>query len=280
MKFIVAVLCLLLTGQASATVLEVIYPTAEERPPEDYGYQVLELALSKSGQPYHLSLSKLKMNLERARSELKAGGVSVCDFGTGKAYEEAFLPVYFPIDRGLSGYRLFIINKSLAPAFAAIRNLSDLRGKVAGQGRGWADTQILNAAGIRVHTAEFEDLFRMVDAKRFDFYPLGVEEVYPLLARYQHLAPDSIVESTLVLHYPFARLFFVRRDNTELRDAILLGLKRALADGSLQKLLSQNDLFSGSLKRADLKHRVLIEIDNPTLSAAFRAMPAEYFLTP
>jgi len=280
MKLAVAMFCLLLTGQVYAGVLEVIYPQSEERPTADYGYQVLQLALRKSGQPYRLSLSKLKMNLERTRAELRAGNISVCDFGTGQTFEDMFLPVYFPIDRGLSGYRLFIINKAQAPDFAAIRNLDDLRRKVAGQGRGWSDVQILNYARIRVHIAEFDDLFRMVDAQRFDFYPLGVEEIYPLLARYQDLAPNSIVEQTLVLHYPFARLFFVRKDNTALRDALLLGLQRALADGSLQRLLNNNAAFSEALKRANLKHRTLIEIDNPTLSPTFRAMPQEYFLTP
>lgn len=280
MKLLLAMFCLLLASQVSAAVLDVVYPQAEERPPEDYGYQVLQLALSKSGQPYRLSLSSYKMNLERTRSELKAGTVSVCDFGTGQAFEQMFLPVYFPIDRGLSGYRLFIINRALAPAFAQIHDLAGLRKKVAGQGRGWADTLILEAAGIHVRTAEFDDLFRMVDAQRFDFYPLGVEEVYPLWSRYRALAPNSIVEKTLVLHYPFARLFFVRKDNTALRDALLLGLQRALADGSLQRLLDGNARFSGALKRADLKHRTLIEIDNPNASPEFKAMPRAYFLTP
>jgi len=188
--------------------LKVVYSAIEERPSESYGFKILELALSKSGKPYHLSVSPLKMNQNRTRASIAAGNVSIFDTGTSAEFEESLRAIYFPIDRGISGYRLFIINKDLAPEFAAIKNLDGLKQKVAGQGSGWSDIKILEKAGIKVETAEFSSLFKMVDVKRFDFYPLGIEDAYGLLDKYKQMAPNSVVEETLALHYPFARLFF------------------------------------------------------------------------
>jgi hypothetical protein len=260
--------------------LDVIYPAMEERPADSYGYKVLALALEKSGRKYHLSISRDTMNAQRARKSVDDGTVSVLDVGTNAEFEKRFSAVYFPIDRGLSGYRLFIINRKLSSDFAKIKSLSDLQKKVAGQGPGWADIKVLEGAGIKVETGEFVSLFRMVDKQRFDFYPLGIEEIYSLLDKYKANCPDSIIENTLALHYPFARLFFVKKDNKELRDALYEGLEKAFADGSFQALMSNDASFKDEKLRADLKDRKIIEINNPNLSAQFKKIPAKYFLKP
>jgi hypothetical protein len=281
-KFIASLLLVLALVPASlaARTLDVVYPRIEERPPDDYGFAVLQLALAKSGVDYRLRLSDVKMNQERARSEMAQGRISVVDCGTSAEFEARFRTVWFPIDRGLSGYRLAIIHPSRADAFARVRSIEQLRRQVAGQGPGWSDTSVLRAAGVEVETAEFEQLFRMVDAERFDFYPLGVEEVYGLLDRYRHLAPHAVVEPTMAIHYPFARLFFVNKNDAALQEALTRGLQRAFADGSFQHLFENHRLVKASLQRARMKERVIIEIDNPLLTPAFRLMPAHYFYRP
>ena len=265
---------------AAAAELEVIYPQIEERPTDSYGYKVLELALAKSGRHFHLSISKELMSQERARSSLEDGRISVFDTGTSAQAEQRLRAVYFPIDRGISGYRLFIINRALAPEFAAIKNLDMLRLKTAGQGPGWADTRILESAGIKVQVAPFGALFAMADNRRFDFYPLGLEEVYGMLDKYRDRAPHSIVEETVVLHYPFARLFFVNKSNQELHDALLAGLQAAYADGSFQRLLESDPAYKAARQRANIGKRTVIEVDNPELTAQFKAIPAKYFAKP
>ncbi len=272
----------LLAGGAAraAGELQVVYPQIEERPADSYGYKVLELALAKSGRPYHLSITKELMSQERARASLEDGRISVFDTGTSAQAEQRLRAVYFPIDRGISGYRLFIINRALEPDFAAIKHLDELRLKVAGQGPGWADIRILEHAGIKVQVAPFGALFAMVDNRRFDFYPLGMEEVYGMLARYRERAPHSVVEETLALHYPFARLFFVNKDNRELHDALLAGLQAAFADGSFQHLLESDPAYKAARQRANIARRTVIEIENPDLTPQFRAIPAKYFAKP
>lgn len=278
-----AAVCLLLAGiwggPAWAT-LHVIYPRIEERPPDDYGFKLLELALKKSGAPFMLAMSEPKMNQERARHLLDQGDISVFDAGTSAEFEARFDAVYFPIDRGLSGFRLLLIHKDAQQDFAPIQSLAELRRMSAGQGPGWADSKVLTAAGIHVKTAEFESLFRMVNARRIDYYPLGADEAYTLLERYRALAPDVVIEPHLVLQYPFSRLFFVRKGDTQLRDAILSGLQKAFADGSLLRFFEQDERFHTSLQRAGLKQRTVIGLDNPYLTPSFRQIPKEYFYLP
>lgn len=67
--------------------------------------------------------------------------------GTGNKEATRFLEkVPIPINRGIVGYRLFLIPTSLEDDFAGMSNLKDLikSGLTPGQGR-WADVEILKA---------------------------------------------------------------------------------------------------------------------------------------
>src|SRR5262249_26590574 len=140
---------------------------------QNYGAQVLALALAKSEVPYTLTIHPTRVNQERTRVMIEESQISVYDFGTSAEFEQRLLPVYFPIDRGFLGYRLFVIHRNNADTFASINSIEQLREKTAGQKINWSDTTILRNAGITVHVAPWESLFKMIDSKRFDFFPLG-----------------------------------------------------------------------------------------------------------
>ncbi len=60
-------------------------------------------------------------------------------------------------------------NKDL---LASARTLDDLRRLRFGQRQDWADTPILRANGLEVKTSQnYESLFRMLDAGRFEVFP-------------------------------------------------------------------------------------------------------------
>lgn len=271
-------LSLLASPARGAPPLEVIYPRVEERPQDAYGYQLLELALRKNGEPYALRLSAQPMGPERARRELQEGRVSVLDFGVSPEFEERFEAVYFPIDLGLSGYRRLIVRSERAAEFGRLRERSALRRYKAGQGPGWADTRILMQSGIQVDTAPFDALFRMLEARRFDFFPLGIEEAEDQLQRHRALAPGCAVLDAPVLHYRFARMYFVATGNTRLRLALQRGLERAFEDGSLRQLLASSPTFAPLLAAGRAPLTTVIELPNPWLSPRFRAIPGRYFV--
>jgi ABC-type amino acid transport substrate-binding protein len=277
-------LCIALLGAAhaaSAPLLTAVYPNLNGNGKDNLGYRVLELALQKSGDPYKLTVDKQAMNDDRARQELDHGRISVADFGSGADFEERFSAIYFPIDRGLLGYRLAIIAQSSVAAFAEITSLEDLRKFTAGQGLGWSNNVIMEAAGIRVQPGPtLASLFPMLEAGRFDFLPLGLNEVYGFLDEYKSVAPQLVVDTHVVLIYRFARLFYVKKDNLALRDLLLDGLAKSFNDGSFQKLLSSDPAIQTAIERAKLSKRTAIVIDNPTMTGALKSIPEKYFFKP
>src|SRR5215470_2307324 len=154
-RFLMLAPMLFMTVSAHAE-LRVVYPNVEGAADQNYGAQVLALALAKSRVPYTLTIHPARVNQERARMMIEEGQISVYDFGTSAEFEQRLLPVYFPIDRGFLGYRLFVIHRDNTDAFASITSIEQLREKTAGQGVNWSDTAILRHAGITVHVAPWE----------------------------------------------------------------------------------------------------------------------------
>jgi hypothetical protein len=270
-----------LPSQSQTSSLAVVYPNMNGKGQDNLGYKMLELALGKSGRPYTLTQHPAPANNERARTLLRQGEVNVADFGSGAEYEKTFRAIYFPIDRGLLGYRISLIHYSLEAAFARVDTLAQLRHYRAGQGLGWSGIRTMQLAGIPVISSPtLESLFPMLEARRFDFLPLGLSEVYGLHEQYGDFAPSTLVDTHVLIVLRMARLFFVRHDSPELHASILLGLKRAFADGSFQRQLYSDPSVRRALVRAKLSQRSTITLDNPQLTEAFQAMPDEYFFKP
>jgi hypothetical protein len=265
----------------AAPALRVRYPDLDGLGTHAFGYQVLKLALEKCGRPFELELHHSAVNRGRARRMLESGEIDTVDFGTSPAYERSFAALPFPIDKGLNGWRLLLIQPESQAAFGAVEDLAQLHRLSVGQGADWADTAILEAAGLRVvKAANLPMLFRMLEARRFDGLPLGADEIWAYQEEWRALAPQARVESHLALHYPFARLFFVRRDDEALRQALHEGLTRAFDDGAFDRLFATDPRRAGALARARLSERRIISIQNPDLTEAMRQIPPRYFFQP
>lgn len=261
--------------------LHFIYPNMNGQGEAGFGYCVLQLALQKWGQPFTLQVRREVHNNMRELRELELGAVHVMDTGTGSALQQRFQPVYLPIDRGLSGWRLLAVRAVHQARFAAVQSLADLSSWVAGQGALWPDVDVLRAAGLRVETAaEMALVLKLLTAGRFDYVPLGVNEIDGLLRTHRARAPDALVEPRLALFYPFARLFHLRRGDDERHAAIAAGLGRAFEDGSFAALFATHVATRGAIAQARLAERHVLQIANPEWSEAMRAIPARYFIRP
>lgn len=261
-------------------MLKVLYPNVNGVGKQSFGYAVLNLALERSGIDYQLRISDKKVNNARIRLLIEQNKLSVSDFGSSPEYEEQLKAVYFPIDLGLNGWRIFLIHKDKRSIFSNIEHLEQLQNYVAGQGMGWSDTEILRHSGLRVvETAEIDNLFKMANRKRFDYLPLGANEVHHLLSEYKNFSSDLVVDEHLLLIYPFARLFFVNKENVVLHDAIKKGLIRAYEDGSFMDLFNSHPSNQALLQQVGLAQRKVIHIDNPYMTSAVRQIPQEYFYT-
>ena len=236
---------------------------------EDYGLRMLALALGHAGLDLELRASEAReMTQSRAIISIQNGTADIGWFGSGAEIEAALHPIRIPLDRGLLGYRLFIIRQDRQQEFSTLVSLKKLISKRAGQGLGWADIAILNNAGFAVTAAGFEQLFKLVSLNRIDFLPLGANEIYPLLDARRDRLPDLTVEKDLCLVYPWGLFFFVRKDRNDLAEAIESGLQAALADGSFEAVFRNHAWLKAAMGKARLRERILIHIDNPLLTKA------------
>ncbi|WP_457354700.1 hypothetical protein [Roseateles sp. P5_D6] len=261
-------------------LLEVVYPRTHERPTDGTPFKLLTAALEASGRPHTLRVSEAPLPSMRAFLELKGGGVNVMDTGASPKVAERTLILPFPLDLGLSGYRLMLVRRDRLDRLRAVREHDDLRQLVFGQGPDWVDSSILRAAGLKVQEAEFLHLFRMLEAGRFDAFPLGADEAGMLLDMFGHLAPSVVLFEDWCVHYRFARVFAVRRDEPALADALNEGLSRLFVTGRAREILARDARIGPLLDGRRRLPASVFELDNPLWTAPFRAIPEALFFKP
>ncbi|UUZ54594.1 transporter substrate-binding domain-containing protein [Massilia sp. H-1] len=71
------------------------------------------------------------------------------------------------------------------------------------------------------------------------------------------------VEPGIVLHYPTAIYFFVRKEDTRLAADVNAGLEKMIADGSFDRVFQE--FFGDMIRRAALRERHAIELKNPLM---------------
>ncbi len=183
---------------------------------------------------------------------------------TDKEREQQLRPIRIPLFKGLFGYRVILIRKGEQARFDQVKTVGDLTKFLGGQGTHWPDTPILHANGLRLTTAETtESLFRMMNARRFDYFPRGISEAwFELLQRKEtHL----VVEENILLNYPTAIYFFVNKENEALAQRIEKGMETLIDNGKFDQFFYKHPRVSSGLE--NLKKRRVISLTNPYLPA-------------
>jgi hypothetical protein len=248
-----------------AKAIPILYPASQSQLDERISYpkQLLELAFSKISASYILVPGRISTTQSRALKLLnKDGELDIVWTMTSIEREQDFLPIRIPIYKGLIGWRIFIIVPQNQVKFNKITHLNQLSKLIAGQGLDWPDTGILRSNGLAVESStSYEGLFEMLQKQRFEYFPRSVIEIWQELT----LRPNHhfTVENSLLLRYPTAMYYFVKKDNSELASNIEKGLTLAIADGSFDTLF---DTFNQKLiEQAKLKERKMINLSNPNL---------------
>lgn len=260
--------------QAASTTTVITYPRPESATDSRYEFDwvILRTALEKSQAkygPFELRPNESFMPPARVIYDMEdiRGSLDVFVRATSNELEQKFLPIRIPIDRGLLGYRVFLTRKDQLLRFSRVRNLEDLRDITIGQGKGWTDVRILSEAGFKVvEGSSYEGLFAMLSAERFDAFSRAFEEALPEYEQRKNSYPNLVVEPEVLLVYPLARYFFVRRsaEGASLAKRIEFGLESMIQDGSYMALFKS---YKQSLiRQAGLTQRRIIRIPNPNLS--------------
>lgn len=264
----------------AAQIVEAVYPRTHERPTDAPPFKLLGAALNASGHPHTVRVSATRLPSMRALLELKGGGINVMDTGAAPKVAERARILPFPLDLGLSGYRFMLVRRDQLDRLRTLRQIEELRKLTFGQGPDWVDAGILRAAGLKVHEAEFLQLFRMLEAGRFDAFPLGADEAGLLLDRFGHLAPSAVLLDDWCLHYRFARVFAVRHDTPLLGDALQEGLSRIFANGEARAVLARDPHMGPLIEGRKRLPAQILEIDNTLWTEPFQAIPDSLFYKP
>lgn len=231
---------------------------------DDYLHKLIEMALLKSGEPFQVEPVNLNPVTEsRSIHYLQSGAYTIHWLNTSKQLEDKLLPVRIPLFKGLIGWRLMFVRNSDKQLFKHITTPNQLTKYTFLQGYDWPDTQLLIENSFQVVTStDFDNLPRMLVRHRGDVFPRSILEIWDELNFYEDM--DIVVETNLVLKYPAAYYFFVDKKNTALRDAMEKGLNASIEDGLFDQLFIS--YFGDMIKRANLKKRTVINLNNTNMS--------------
>lgn len=231
-----------------------------------YYLELIQLALEKSSDKfgsYQLKETSLPIPQKRTVQMLAENKqINLIWTMTSIQRETELNAIYIPLLKGLLGYRVFIINKDDLHKFDTINALDQLSLLKAGQGAGWPDTDILKHNGLPViESRDYQHLFSMLKAKRYDYFPRGITEAWDELNTLND--PTLIVEPNLLLRYKAPIYFFVNKDNQRLHQRFSYGLTQAINDGSFDELFLKQSVLQESINRANISKRTVIELNNP-----------------
>jgi len=232
-------------------------------------HALVSLALAKTPEYGEFRiLRSAELSQGRALRELESGDNRLVDIinVAATAERESFLtPIPVPVDGGLLGFRVCVVEPENLPLFEDIHSLADLRnrGIRIGQGAHWPDTSILRENQITVVThPRYEILFGMLRENRFDCFARGVSEVAYDLAIEND--PNLVIEPKLVLAYPMPSYLFVGPDDLLIAHRLQLGMERAIRDGSFGDFLRR--YYGAAVDALNLEKRTMIVLDNPFLN--------------
>ncbi|BCS88035.1 transporter substrate-binding domain-containing protein [Pseudodesulfovibrio sediminis] len=231
--------------------------------PDTFLYRVLDLALKNQSIHYDLKIEAIQTSQPRRVEIVSASSKNyVIALGSGHKLEAQLQAVYVPIQLGLGlGQRIILTRMDLVDELKKVKTLDDLYGYVFGQGLGWTDVKIMRDANLQVLAlAKPTNIPKMIMHGRVDLYPRGLFEIDLEYARYAPDNPGLVIDEHLVLSYPLASFFYVRKGNDKLYNALKSGLEKAYETGQLQDLVMTDPVLSKTLRNIHLDKRVKIEI--------------------
>ncbi|NMP32752.1 hypothetical protein HII17_14420 [Thalassotalea sp. M1531] len=243
--------------------IDVVYPGHER---DDYFVSVLRHALSNkyNSENYHVKAYGLDMPKGRAFDLMASNkGMDVMFGGSTLERESKYMPIRFPLLKGLNGWRIPLVNKDNQSLFENITDVEKLNTVSAGLFHTWSDTRILQSNNLLVITgSDAEGLYYMLHKDRFDYFPRSVLEVIWDYKEHEHL--NITIDKHALIHYPTAYYFYVRNGNYKLAQAISKGLELSFKDGSLESLF--NEFYGDVVSRVKNEKRHVIKLRNPFLS--------------
>ena len=252
-----------------------------EAPHRVYADRLLDLALALSRDkygPYRIVQQREETVIRRQLLELSKGGsLSVAVAMPTQEWLDGALPVRVPIMRGLASFRFFLGRDSEQPLYASVKTINDLRALTIGQGPGWSTAKILEDNRFKVvYGGAHPTLIPMLHSGRFQLLMRSVYEVGPELQAQRADYPGLAVVDDFAVFTYMPMYFFVAKDQPRLAERLEYGLKRAYANGQLDRLFQH--FFSDSLTLLKNKRVRFLHLPNTNIDPSFFERDRPYLL--
>lgn len=214
-------------------------------------------------------VSSKKMEQGRAFAELLKGNIDVFIGSADAKREVSAKAIYVPLDRGLLGFRVCLVNKN-SPKFDKIKTPLDFiqRNLKVGLGSHWPDRFIYEENGFKVITSPvYDSLFEMLKLDRFDCFSRSVNEIAIEVERFKET--DIVQDDHIVFIYPNADFIFTNLKNESLQKRLDLGVNLSIEDNSFYEIFEK--YFEATLMKNGIYERKLMIINNARLTPDARA---------
>lgn len=186
--------------------------------------------------------------------------------GNTKLSNERKILIAQPLMKGLLGHRILIIRAADKEKFAAISSAAQLKQLRLGIPLTWADADLFRNNGYKVEEkGSFDDLFVRLENNEFDYVSFGANEVAGVFNERVAKSGKLLVDSALLIFYPFPLVFYVNPENPALAERVTAGLQIISSNGTLDAIFER--YFGAELKQLDLAGRTKIMLSNPILPA-------------
>lgn len=248
-------------------VLKVPAPRSEHDTAYQYFTGLLQKALKKAANGRvvpKLEPASIHLSTERKMHELRLNRtLDVAWLGGSTTRAKDLLVVPVPLERGLVGYRQFIIRNDSVKAFAAVKTIADLAKLRACLDTHWVEADVFREAQLEVVTSvNYEGIFKQLAAGRCDYFPRGFHESKVDMAKRAADYPTLIVYEPLILHYPFAAYFYLNKDNKIIAQWLRDGLEKMIDDGELLEYMKEHEHTSIAFPLNSSSKRMLVIPNN------------------
>ena len=257
-----------------AASMDFVYPPPKAAGDERhlYYWQLLDAALAANRDKYGDYTAKpfdSPMTFQRAAAEVESGSgrVNIVSRATNLDLEKRLRPIRIPLDKGLLGFRMFLVMPETQARLDSVKTLDELKQFTIGQSSSWTDVRVLQAAGFKLVLADtYTPLFSMLGGQRFDLFARGTIEIEAEWRANRDNVPGMLIEKRFALHYPMPRYFFVPRtpEGERMAERIEDGLQRLRVSGEFERRYQAwKKLVLGDLQ---LSGRTVFRLPNPELS--------------
>jgi hypothetical protein len=188
--------------------------------------------------------------------------------GNQKFKPNDMIVIATPIANNLLGYRIPIVKTTNKLELLQAHQSGTIKHLKHGIPETWSDATIFRHNNYKVaEEGNFDDVFKRLNAGRFDYTTFGVNEVISVFKNKAAFFNTLTIEPSIMFFYPFPLVFYVHPDMPYLANRIDKGLNKLIDTGQLDKIF--NHYYVHVVEDLQLHDREIIILENPLIPKEF-----------